>query len=60
MVVVFISSEPARSAAGYEEVGEAEAVAGKPVAVAAGVEGGVARGGYISSSSPFPSLLHLV
>lgn len=25
MVVVLISSEPARSAAGYEEVGEAEA-----------------------------------
>lgn len=59
MVVVFISSEPAGSAAGYEEVGEAEAVAGKP-AVAAKVEGGVARGGCISSASPFSSLLHLV
>lgn len=38
MVVVLISSEPARSAAGYEEVGEAEAVAGKR-AVAAGGRG---------------------
>lgn len=59
MVVVLISSEPALSAAGYEEVGEAEAVAGKR-AVAAGVEGTVARGGCISSASPFSSLLHLV
>lgn len=57
MVVVLISSELARSAAGYEEVGEA--VAGKR-AVAAGVEGRVARGGCISSASPFSSLLHLV